>query len=110
MISIDDSFDGRSITLSVGEMIEVTLTENASTGYRWAAPVDRHLDGDDVLREVQREPEAQDLRPGTPGVRRFHFEALSAGSTELHLEYRRSWESSAKVARTFQLRIKVRAA
>jgi inhibitor of cysteine peptidase len=110
MISINDSFDGSSIALRVGEMIEITLTENASTGYRWTAPADRHLDVGDVLREVQTEPAGQNFRPGMPGVRRFHFEALGAGNTELQLEYRRPWAASAMAVRTFRLRVEVRAA
>ena len=35
MIRLDESFDGGSVTLRVGQRIDLALAENASTGYRW---------------------------------------------------------------------------
>ena len=109
MISIDDSFNERAVAVRAGETIEVTLAENASTGYRWIVSSDRGSRLDDALREVGQTAQAEGTRPGMPGVRCFRFEALAAGYAELQLEYRRTWEMAAEPARTFRLRVEVRA-
>ena len=107
MIQVDDSFDGRSVVVHAGEMIEVTLAENASTGYRWSLPPARRSKWSPTLRELEEVAEARGTRPGMPGVRRLYFEAAVEGNAELELEYRRSWQTSAKPARTFRLRVEV---
>jgi predicted secreted protein len=108
MVQIDDSFDGRSIAVHTGDVIEITLAENASTGYRWTLPPTSTSGWSPTLRQIEQTVETQSTRPGMPGVRRLYFEAAAAGDAELELEYRRSWETSAKPARTFRLRIKIR--
>lgn len=109
MIQLDDSFDGRSIVVDTGELIELALTENASTGYRWIFSSERSSKWSPALRMVEEATQAQATRPGLAGVRRLIFEATVAGSAELELEYRRPWEASGSPARTFRLRVEVRA-
>jgi predicted secreted protein len=106
MIQVDDGFDGREVVLHSGEMLEVRLSENASTGYRWAMPVELNANWATTLREVEDKFEAKDPTPGKPGTRVLHFEAIQPGKAELVLEYRRSWEG-AKPARSFRLRLRV---
>jgi predicted secreted protein len=108
MVQIDDSFDGRSIAVHTGDVIELTLAENASAGYRWRLPPARASAWSPPLRQIEQTVEAQGTRPGMPGVRRLYFEAAAEGNAELELEYRRSWETSTSPARTFRLRIEVR--
>jgi inhibitor of cysteine peptidase len=107
MIQVDDSFDGRLVELKVGEMIEITLNENVSTGYRWILPLKLRSKWRPTLRQVKETPQARSTQPGTPGVRCLYFEALREGKGEVQLEYRRSWEALAKAARTFRLRFEV---
>jgi predicted secreted protein len=110
MIELDESFDGRSVTLRVGDRIELALAENASTGYRWSPPSGRDSAGSSALREIDETFAAPGQRPGmpgAPGIRHLYFEAVTAGSADLELEYRRSWQPSAQAARTFRLRIEV---
>lgn len=107
MRALDESFDGRSVTLRVGEGVEIALAENASTGFRWGPPPGRPATSSPILREVDEIFAAPGQRPGMPGVRSFRFETVAPGSADLELEYRRAWQASAPAARRFRLRVEV---
>ena len=103
MITVDDSSNGQEVVLHAGEVLKISLSQNASTGYSWTVHVKP-----EILRESQGEStDAPKGPPGSPGVRYFYFEAVGQGSGELDLEYRRSWENAAQPARTFKLRVRV---
>ncbi len=103
MIAVDDSSNGHEVVLHAGEVLKISLSQNASTGYTWAIHVKP-----DILRESEgASADPPKGPPGSPGVRNFYFEAVGQGSGELELEYRRSWEQAAQPARTFKLRVRV---
>jgi inhibitor of cysteine peptidase len=102
MIAVDESSNGHQVVLHEGQVLKVSLNENATTGFRWTVHAKP-----EVLRESEA-TEAPTGPPGSGGVRHFYFEALHPGSGEIELEYRRSWEQTPRPARSFKLRIKVR--
>jgi inhibitor of cysteine peptidase len=109
MTQVDDSFDGRQITLHPGETLEVRLSENPSTGYRWKEAEQSQAGSMNVLRKVDdafESPPGQRV-PGRPGTRILRFEATTSGGADLVLQYGRSWNSGAQPARTFRLRVRV---
>jgi len=85
MLSFSENDDGRTAEVRVGETVEVTLPENASTGYRWA--VDR-LDAA-IVRQLSAESRNTAKAIGAPGTIVFTFEAVKAGTGEIALKYRR---------------------
>jgi inhibitor of cysteine peptidase len=107
MIQVDERFDGQEVVLHSHEMLEVRLSENASTGYRWAMPAELNANWTTMLREVEDTFESAGPTPGKPGTRVLRFEAIQPGTAELVLEYRRSWGDGAKPARSFRLRVRV---
>jgi predicted secreted protein len=109
MIHIDDNFDGRTLAIRIGEIVELTLAENASTGYRWDFANERSS-WSAVLRLLEEQAGATDTRPGMPGTRRFLLEAVAPGDAELELEYLRPWQRSTPPARTFRALIEVQPA
>ena len=112
MTQVDDSFDGRQITLHTGDALEVRLAENPSTGYRWKEPQESQTGSTNVLKKVEdtfESPPGQPV-PGKPGTRILRFEATTTGDADLVLQYRRSWNSGAQPARTFRLRVRVQPA
>lgn len=102
MISVDESSNGREVALQTGQALKITLNENASTGFRWILRNEPN-----ILRESGDDADVPKAPPGQGGVRTFAFEAVSPGSGEIDLEYRRSWEKTAQPARTFKLLVRV---
>ena len=113
MIQLDESFDGRTLTLRIGDRIELALSENASTGYRWHPAPARESTSSPALREIDETFAAPGGRPGVsgaPGIRHIYFEAVAAAIADLDFEYRRAWQPSAPAARNFRLRLEIVAA
>lgn len=103
----DDSFNGREIELRVGETLEISLSENASTGYRWTIRPESVRKFDKILHERSQVAHGAGAPLGKPGTRGFYFEAVGPGAVDLDLEYRRPWEVDKTPARKFKLRIRV---
>ena len=115
-VSCDDFMEqkhiSKSVEVSTGEMLTVTLCSNASTGFQWIEPAQVSDKG--VLRQTGHEfiaPEEKDGEfpaPGTAGQQQWTFEALRKGTTEVALEYSRPWEGGEKGEWTFTLTVVVK--
>jgi len=96
---------GETIALSLGDMVNVRLAENPTTGSTWTTPqfdnVCLTLDDD---RYVTR---AQDTIGGG-GVREFAFRALRVGQTQVRTVLKRPWEDDAQAQSAFVLTVIVR--
>jgi predicted secreted protein len=94
--------DPDEVHLAVGAAHELTLEENATTGYRWSAAVAgaavELLDSDFV-------PPAGDAA-GAAGIRRVQVRAKAAGTAELHLRLGCSWSSDPAAERTVRLHVR----
>jgi inhibitor of cysteine peptidase len=104
MLSIDASYLGRTVDLVVGEIMELRLEENPTTGFRWSMVGD----GAPACTVETSAFEARSAVPGQGGERAWRFRAALAGSCDIRLLYRRGWESDAKSARTFEVHVQVR--
>ena len=52
MLSLVETDNDRTVDVRVGDVVRITLPENASTGYRWA--IDRY--GEDIVEALGSEP------------------------------------------------------
>lgn len=84
----------------MGDQIEVTLPETATTGFVWEPEV-----AEDALRPVGDERAAPGVPRGAPGTRVLTFEALRPGEAQLRLVKRRSWEPEPTEEFTVRLRV-----
>ena len=88
-LTADD--DGSTQTVRVSDTLIVELAGNPTTGYSWSvASMDQdvlNLEDDDYT------PDLAERRIGAGGVYRFTFLAKRAGQTDIHLIYKRAWES-----------------
>jgi predicted secreted protein len=89
--ALTEADNGDTVSLAVGETIQVTLESNPTTGYEWL-----YQSGDpDVIKQVgdavYNEPDSGLM--GAGGSETFTFEATGAGETVLELWYMRPWES-----------------
>jgi inhibitor of cysteine peptidase len=81
------------VAMRVGQVLEIALTSNASTGYQW----ELIADGAPVLTRTTgpATPPPMDTQPPMPGassIARWWFRAEKPGQATVRLEYRRPWE------------------
>lgn len=113
------SADGTAV-LAVGQVLEIALAGNASTGYAWefvedgapvvlrappvprpaAAGTDTDSDGDAARRPMV----------GGSTVQRWHFVGAQPGEATLRMVYRRPWQQAVAPARTAVFTVVVQAA
>ncbi|MGD2060889.1 MAG: protease inhibitor I42 family protein [Acidimicrobiia bacterium] len=88
--ALSEADSGSEVEVPVGAVLEVTLEENPSTGYRWetmSLPDMIELVADEYL-----EPDTDLV--GAPGTRVLRFEAVTENAGILRLEYVRSFEEA----------------
>jgi len=103
-ITVTETDNHRSVTLSVGEALVIALNENPTTGFNWRM--------EPYAQEVLR-LESDDYSIGSEsgvgggGIRRLKFRAIGEGHAAIRLRNRRSWEAPEKFADEFALNILV---
>lgn len=106
-VKVKEKDSGTTVSLHVGDILEVTLEGNPSTGYMWQ----RTAGGEDVLKQVgQPEIKYSDKNKrivGAPADVCFRFEAVPRGNVTLKLAYLRPWEKDVKPAKTFEVPVEV---
>jgi inhibitor of cysteine peptidase len=104
MLKIAEDDNGRRLILGVGDELEVSLAENASTGYQWELAEK----AEPVCKLVNDDFQAAGTTPGSSGVHRWQFRAVQPGGGEISLQYRRPWEEDATAARSYLVKVTVR--
>lgn len=102
--TIGASDSGKTVTLSVGDTLKVTLEGNPTTGYNWEA---QSLDTS-MLKQVGEPaftPTTSAL--GSGGQVTLSFDAVGKGQTTLNLIYHRSFETGVAPLHTYQVTVQV---
>jgi predicted secreted protein len=83
-----ESDNGKSITLTKGQVIKVQLNENPTTGYRWEPTVSSGIQvtDDTYVTSASR-------RMGAGGIHTWTLKITGSGDQHFNAEYKRSWES-----------------
>lgn len=91
--------------MEVGDILEVVLPANPSTGYIWEVG----FYNQSVLKPFG-EPEFSNSSTslGAEESEKLHFEAIGAGETELILVYQRSFENQGVDQQTFGVDVVVK--
>ena len=102
MVQLSETDKGKEVTLRPDEQLEIHLSENPTTGYRW------HVvsDGKPVV-ELAADDFDAGAGVGKAGTHRWRFRAAQAGTCDVTLANRRSWEHSADPAHTFSVKVHV---
>jgi len=101
-LSADDN--GRTVPLSVGQLVVISLDANPSTGYTWEI---KGLNQAVVQQVGEMEFKPSSELAGAPGTAIFRFKAVSPGQTTLTLIYHRPWEQNVPPAKTFSIQLTV---
>ena len=99
MVMLSDQDDGRTLSVHVGDSLELRLPENATTGYRWAP------DGFDA-KLVELTETAADYPKGavgSGGKAVFRFKVVGAGSGAIRLKSWRSFEGDRSITKRFSV-------
>lgn len=104
MQALTEADNGRTVDIAVGDTVEITLRENATTGYRWA--IDRY--DEQIADALGSEPHYQPNKIGAGGTVTFSFRGKTAGSGDIALKNWRHWEGDASVTSRFRIRLNVK--
>jgi inhibitor of cysteine peptidase len=100
---VDETFNNRTIEVTIGQTIEVHLPENPTTGFGWQL----RSDGGPACVMTDSQFIAPTGPPGKGGDHTWKFKAIHAGESDIEFGYRRSWESSTGARKTFKIHVKV---
>jgi len=80
----------QTINATVNGEFAIALDSNPTTGYSWNVSYDESLLS--LEKEEYNPDEKAEGLVGAGGTQYYQFKALKAGSTEINLTYRRTWE------------------
>ncbi len=101
----DGADNGETVVMGVGDVLQVTLAENRSTGYVWSI-----VTNDEAVLRLTDEPayevEGEPL-PGAGGHTTYLFEAAAPGTSVLSMVHARPQETAVEPGGTFELTVQV---
>lgn len=106
MLILKKQDNGKTITVRLGETIQIELERSGGTGYEW------YLDASykeyfDLLKKEDKEEISREGFVGTPVITRWQLKAVKQGNAELKLFLYRNWEGKDKAASLFQVKVKI---
>jgi inhibitor of cysteine peptidase len=102
---ISSSQNGQTVSIDVGDIMELRLPENASTGYRWA------LDALDAARVTIVETGFRDRGGvGSGGDAYWRLRATGHGNTAVNLKRWRPFEGDRSIVERFAITLQIRSA
>jgi inhibitor of cysteine peptidase len=109
-VSLTDLDNGKKVTVTEGQSLNVTLESNATTGYEWSVTSTDRTFGYPTERFLAPTSGAM----GAPGKQKFTWKTKSplsmVGKHVVTLSYARSFEKNVKPAKTFKFTVDVVAA
>ena len=99
-VKLDETTNGQTVALKVGQKLTISLEGNPTTGYSWQVRA-----GSEHLDLLSQEYEPGGTAAGAGGVEVFRFRALAPGETEIAFDYRRPWEREVHTSRRFRVAI-----
>ena len=103
MVSLAETDNDRTVDVRLGDTVQVTLRENATTGYRWA--IDRY--DEEFIEVLKSEPHYTTNSIGVGGTVAFTFQGRKVGTGEVVLKNWRHWEGDSSVTSRFRFRLRV---
>lgn len=109
-VSYDDLLDQknitRTLTLNLGDTLQVSLGSNPSTGFRWTPQM--QITDPTVLAQAGHEVLGPSVaRPGAAGREVWALQAIGPGATTVSTTYGRPWSGGEKDSWTFSAEVTV---
>jgi len=103
MLTVTRNDNNSQVAVSVGQEVQIALSENPTTGFRWQV----QSWGKPVLEFVQEDFDSAGPGVGRGGTRRWRFKAVQEGSAGIDMTYRRPSDPDQSPAETFRLTVRV---
>ena len=103
MITVSRKDNNTQVVLTTGQELEVALSENPTTGFRWQMKTA----GKPILELLDDKFDSPASGVGKGGTRRWRFKAAQKGSAGIEMVYRRASEQDQAPAETFRLAVRV---
>jgi predicted secreted protein len=114
-IAFDETANATQVSGSVGDVLEVSLGGNPTTGFGWSRPTAASSEG---ALDALKASDGSDFEYSTPhypvgftgggGTFVFRWLCSRRGNDTIALVYSRSWETGTAPARTFSLFVSVK--
>lgn len=108
-VKLTDADNGKAITVKVGDLVQVILTGNPTTGYSWTTSLSAKdaavLQQQGKALYAQQAPDSTIVGGG--GTFTFTFKAAASAQVVLKFNYARPWESVPPI-QTFSVTINVK--
>ena len=101
--SLSGSDSGKTVTVHIGDEIDIALDSNPTTGFDWA--IDKS--NASLLTLKQMDYQASSNAIGSGGTDTFKFVAKSAGTVNLQLKYWRSFEGDRSITQRYAVIIQI---
>ena len=102
---VTDKDRGTTVQLKSGDVLEVRLNSNPTTGYEWSV----NPNSTPLLKLTgQSQTEATQPGVGRPIFQIFKFQATGRGTGVLLLRYARSWEKPSASDQQFDLHVTIK--
>jgi inhibitor of cysteine peptidase len=99
---LNDQDLGRTVEVEAQSILNMRLSENSTTGYRW------EVENTGGLELVGDNFEKAGIAIEAGGVRIFQFRALDAGSHRLSIKKWRDWEGESSIIERFYATIVIK--
>jgi inhibitor of cysteine peptidase len=101
MQQFNEAADAAEVDIPIGDVFEICLNENPTTGFRW----NLESRGEPTCNLVKEFFSPISNAPGSPGTHHWNFKVVMPGTSTVGLAYRRHWQR-VPPARTFTLTIR----
>jgi inhibitor of cysteine peptidase len=95
--------DGKTFRVQVGDTMDLSLQENAASGYRWTF---ESLDSKMIA--MQGDYGGSSHPVGSGGTMKWTLKAIMPGTTEVRLKLWRHWEGDSSVQKRFAVTLIIR--
>jgi len=105
-LNVEQSANNTTVTLPTGRMLNVKLSSNATTGYKWVLT---SQPDPQILENIGDSYQApQNGAPGQGGTETWSFKGIKAGQTGFVLQYEKPFAPTDNPGDTFSLTVLVK--
>lgn len=98
--SFSEEDDGKTVNVSSGDFVKISLPENPSTGFRWIVTTTGPVS---LIRNQYASSNPDSMIAGAGGTRTWTYMVKGNGISEFHGIYKQSWMPTTGEEKTFDL-------